>query len=191
VVLGCRLLTEMGYPTEARHLEAEWRKRHGGPRQFWVPARTGRWLGILEEPLLVRAQVVVMAFYEEGFASLADEPLRSIPGLDFGPREHQAALDTAAALLSRRSPLTRDPRILIAGAVLAWAQEPKQNARILRGARAHIPAVAVSRRRLRLRAEAAEADAEADASLEAEAGADVMREAILLDAILRRPHLGR
>ena len=189
VVLGCRLLAEMGYPTEARHLEAEWRTKHGGPRQFWVPTRAGRWIGLAEEPLVARAQVLVTALYEDSFKMLGGEPLRSIPGLDFGPREHQAALDVASALLSRRPPDTRDPRILIAGAVQAAAREPKQGPIILRGARAHIPAVEVSRRRLRLRAEAA--DAEDLASLDGDDGDDILREAILLDAILRRPGAGR
>ena len=189
VVLGCRLLAEMGYPTEARHLEASWRNRHGGPRQLWIPTRNGRWQGVVEEPLVARAAAVVMAFYDDSFASLGDEPLRSIPGLDFGPREHHAAIDAATALLSRRTPVSRDARILIAGAVLAWAREPKQNAMILRGARAHITAIDVSRRRLRLRAEAA--DAADAASFEVEEGGDAIRDAILLDAILRRPSLRR
>jgi hypothetical protein len=189
VVLGCRLLAEMGYPTEARHLEAEWRSQHGGPRQFWLPTRNGRWLGLSEEPLVMRAVVVMTAFYDESFASLGGEPLRSVPGLDFGPREHQAALDVSVALLGRRPPSTRDARVLIAGAVLAWAKQPKQGAAILRGARAHITAVEVSRRRLRLRAEAA--DAADEAALDAQVGEDVIRDAILLDAILRRPQLRR
>lgn len=189
VVLGCRLLAGMGYSTEARNLEAWWRNRHGGPRQFWVPTRNGRWQALVEEPLVTRAEVLVTAFYGASFASLGDEPLRSIPGLDFGPREHQAALDAASALLARRAPVTRDARILIAGAVLAWSREPGQSARILRGARAHITAVEVSRRRLRQREEAA--DAADEAAFDAEEGGDAIREAILLDAILRRPSLRR
>jgi hypothetical protein len=189
VVLGCRLLARMGYATEARHLEAEWRARHGQPQQFWVPTRGGRWIGLAEEPLLIRAEVLVTSFYEDGFTMLAGEPLRSIPGLDFGPREHQAALEVASALLARRAPETRDPRILISGAVQAWARDPKQGALVLRGARAHIPAVEVSRRRLRLRAEAA--DAEDLASLDGDAGDAILAEAVLLDAILNRPSAGR
>jgi hypothetical protein len=190
VVLGCRLLARMGYSAEARHLEATWRGRHGGPSNIWLPTRNGRWIGLPEEAIVRRAEVLVMSLYEDSFTSLGGEPLRSIPGLDFGPREHQAAIEVASALLSRRPPATRDPRILISGAVQAWAREPQQGALILRGARAHIPAIEVSRRRLRLRAEAA--DEEALSSLDRDDGdVALLREAILLDAILRRPHAGR
>ena len=47
----------------------------------------------------------------------------------------------------------------------------------------------VSRRRLRLREEAA--DAADEASFDAEESGEAVREAILLDAILRRPSLRR
>jgi hypothetical protein len=47
---------------------------------------------------------------------------------------------------------TRDPRCLIAGAVLAWKDRPALSARVLAAARATIPSVGVSRRQLRLRA---------------------------------------
>ena len=190
VVLGCRLLARMGYATEARHLEAVWRQRHGQPQVFAVPTRSGRWIGLSEDPLLIRAEVLVTALYEESFAAFAGEPLRSIPGLDFGPREHQAAIEVATALLARRSPGTRDPRILIAGAVQAWARDPAQGALILRAARAHIPAVEASRRRLRLREEAADEEALAYLGRDDDDEA-AMRDAIVLDAILRRPQPGR
>lgn len=184
VVLGCRVLAEMGYQAEARHLEAHWRRQCGNPQALWFPTQVGRWAGVADAAVMGLAGAVVASFYEEGFASLGGKPLRSIPGLDFGPREHQAAIDAATDLLERRPPSTRDPRILIAGAVLAWSRAPKQGFLILRGARAHIPALDVSRRRLRLREEAEE-QLEAAESL---AGTeDVLADAILLDAILRRP----
>lgn len=91
----------------------------------------------------------------------------------------------AVALLARLPLQTRDPRILIAGAVLAWAQASDQGALIMTRARGHIPAVEVSRRRLRLRAEAA------DEALQGQDAGDAVRDAILLDAILRRPRLLR
>jgi hypothetical protein len=128
---------------------------------------------------------IVRAIYEEAFDALAGIPLRSIPGLDLGPREHQAALDARAAYFAGRAAPTRDPRALIAGAVLAWHQRPDLAPRILRAARATIPSVGIGRRRLRERA-ARDVAAAGPAAAE---GLDpaLARDAILLSAILDPP----
>src|SRR5262249_48444612 len=65
VVLGCRLLARMGYAAEARHLEATWRGRYGGPSRIWLPTRIGRWIGLPEEAIVSRAEVLVTSFYED------------------------------------------------------------------------------------------------------------------------------
>jgi len=54
---------------------------------------------------------------EEPQDALRGIPLRSIPGVDLGPREHQAALDVRAALLARlRSPREWDLAVVGGGA---------------------------------------------------------------------------
>jgi hypothetical protein len=152
VVLACRLLAGIGFPREAAELEAEWRRRHGSPAHFFLPTRAGTWLRIAEAPYLAYGEAIVGTLYLEPFPSLGGIPLRSIPGLDLGPREHQAALDARDAYVAGREAETRDPRCLIAGAVLAWKDRPALSARVLGAARATIPSVGVSRRQLRLRA---------------------------------------
>jgi hypothetical protein len=191
VLLACNLLSEIGFPADADHLEADWRRRHkhadapDGTSRFYLPTRIGNWLSLAEETLTDRGAEIVRAIYEEAFDALAGIPLRSIPGLDLGPREHQAALDARAAYFAGRAAPTRDARALIAGAVLAWHQRPDLAPKILRAARATIPSVGIGRRRLRERA----ARDAAAAGPEAAEGLDpaLARDAILLSAILDPP----
>jgi hypothetical protein len=180
VVVACRLLGMMGYGALGDRLEASWRRAHREPGYVYLPTRTGGWATLTDEIILERALQVGGALYETGLPSLAGFPLRSIPGLDFGPREHEAAHGVKNALLAGRKPsLPRnDPRLVIAGAVTAWAEKPAEAARILKIARDLIDAVGV---RPRQPVWAPESKAEVTLSPDAE----VWRDAIVLDALMR------
>ena len=151
VVLACRQLATMGFPGEARVLEDEWRHRHGMPDALLLPTRDKAVLHVAEEPYVAFGAALTAYIYQTGFETLAGFSLRSMPGLDLGPREHQAAVEVRDVFLDGRTASTSDPRCLIAGAVLAWKDRPALSARVLRAARATIPAVGVSREQLRLR----------------------------------------
>lgn len=183
VVLACRLLASIGFPREAAALEAEWRRRHDSPAHFFLPTRGGTWIRIAEGPYVAYGEALVSTLYLERFPALAGLPLRSIPGLDLGPAEHRAALDARDAYVAGREAETRDPRCLIAGAVLAWKDRPALSARVLAAARATIPSVGVSPRQLRLRAERGRAGALDGSGTEA----SLWREAFLLGEALAPP----
>lgn len=125
VVAGCRLLARMGYGKEADALEARWRALHRDPSVVFVPVSDRRWLELDEEPVIARASDVGTALYLEGLPSLRGQPLRSIAGLDFGPREHQLALRHARRFCEGQAPEIGDARLLIAAAVLATVQAPR------------------------------------------------------------------
>ena len=134
VVALCRLLSRMGYGALGVTMEEKWRARHGEPGGLLLPVPEG-WLRIADEPFIDRAVMLTASLYQEGFAALRGIPLSSIPGFDFGPREHEAALRARDAFLADGRAPPSDPRLLIAGAVLAWAERPGDNARLLRAAR--------------------------------------------------------
>ncbi|MSP60463.1 MAG: hypothetical protein EXR72_08995 [Myxococcales bacterium] len=185
VVLGCRLLAEIGFPGEAARLESEWRARHGGPDALFFPTRRQTWIGIADEAIIRRGESITHVIYQDELASLAGFELRSIPGLDLGPREHEAAREACRAYFAGQRAPTRDPRALIAGAVLAWSERPSLAPSILRAARATIPSVGVARRVLRRRADSNDARAAGPRR----GGVDLAdwREAMVLSAILDRP----
>jgi hypothetical protein len=114
----------MGYGAEADRLEASWRRRHGNPESVYVPLADERYISIPEEPVLSEAARVGEALYMKGLRSLREQPLRSIAGLDFGPREHEQAKRVSERLLRGRAPDVVDPRVLVAGAVLARVAVP-------------------------------------------------------------------
>ena len=182
VVLACRLLAAIGFAREAAELEGEWRRRHASPSHLFVPTRGGTWFRIAEGPYIAYGENLVNAIYLQPFAALSGVALRSIPGLDLGPREHQAALDARDAYVAGREADTRDPRCLIAGAVLAWKERPALSARVLAAARATIASVGVSRRQLRLRAARGAGGGDA-----AETEASLWRDAFLLGEVFAPP----
>jgi hypothetical protein len=182
IVLACRLLSAIGFPREAEQLEADWRRRHNGPESLYVPNRAGGWYQVPETPYVAYGEALVEALYLAPSASLGGVSLRSIPGLDLGPREHQAALDARDAFLAGQEADTRDPRCLIAGAVLAATDRPALAARVLVAARATIPSVGVSARQLRLRRAR-----DASGGTSAELGASLFQEAFLLGEALAPP----
>jgi hypothetical protein len=184
VVLACRLLSEIGFPTDGDRLEAEWRKLHREPDRLYLQTLGGGWLAIDEESFLERGTAITTAIYEESWSALAGIPLRSIPGLDLGPREHQSALEVRRALLDGEPATTRDPRILIAGAVLAWREKPLLATKILRAARATIPSVGVGRGQLRKRAER---DAGAAGPGVLGVSIEDFRDAVLMSAVMAPP----
>lgn len=183
VVLSCRLLATIGFPVEARALEDEWRQRHESPEVLLVPTRGKTFYTVTERPYLECGEALIAGIYQWGFSSLAGFSLRSIPGLDLGPREHQAALEAKDVFLAGQPSATPDPRCLIAGAVLAWKERPALSARVLRAARATIASVGVSRAQLRLRA-AREEEGTLDPTT---ADAQAWREAFLLGEALAPP----
>src|SRR5262249_35328673 len=169
----------MGYGALGDRLEASWRRAHREPGYVYFPNRSGNWVTLTDEIVIERALQVGGALYETGLPSLAGLPLRSIPGLDFGPREHEAARAVKDALLAGRKPTLKDPRLVISGSVIAWTEKPSEAARILKIARDLIDAVGVPRRRSQW---APEAQVEIAVAPEAQE----WRDAIILDALLQR-----
>jgi hypothetical protein len=178
-IFVCRLLQQMGYGAIGESLESAWRKRHGDPDRLYLPIPSG-WLHLLADVVLDRALDVGTCLYQHGFAALSQIPLRSIPGFDFGPREHQDAERVKQSLISGRRAGVRDARILIAGAVLAWSEQRGQAAAILRAAR-----LAVGKLDLPVRGPALAAAAQARG--EDGWSAELVRESIVLDTVLAPP----
>jgi hypothetical protein len=175
-VFVCRLLQRMGYGKIGDLLEQRWRDLHGNPDRLFLPIPNG-WLHLVGDTVIERALAVGVALYEEGFPALEQIPLRSIPGFDFGPREHHAAQLVKEAMLAGRRADVKDARLLIAGAVLAWSEQRDKGAAILRAAR-----LAVGKLDLPVRGPRPTATGD-DGSFSAE----LVRESIMLDVVLAPP----
>jgi hypothetical protein len=184
VACGARLLAQMGYGKEGDGLEAAWRGRHGSPDRLFLPSTVGTWMAVDDEALIDRALAVGSVLYETGLATLGGMPLRSIAGLDFGPREHARAYEVKATLVAGGRPTLRDPRLLIAGGVLAWFDRPDQSSRIYRATRDAVIGVGARPRR--------QGGSPADGS---SAGgvltASLLRDAVLLDLVMAPPRRSR
>jgi cbb3-type cytochrome oxidase subunit 3 len=179
VAAACRLLGRMGYGGEGDRLEAIWRKRVGPFDHVVIPTHRGLFFACEDEPVIEIAARVGTLLYEQGMPSLGEQPLRSIFGLDFGPREHAEASLVARRLAAGRQPLVRDPRLLIAGGVLAWFDHPEQAVRIYQLVRQAIWGVAEVRSPYPF-----QEDRPAD---EARITPTLVRDALILDTLLEGP----
>jgi hypothetical protein len=144
VLVGCAVLERAGFTDDARALQEAWSRRHGD-----VAYALDRLLFPVGQQLLALpfslfadvARALVDRLYAGPLKALSGFGLQDVSGLDYGPHEHQESLRARDALLGGRVPTVRDPRAILAGAVLAAKQRPELEPRILAAARAAIPAV--------------------------------------------------
>ncbi len=179
VVAGCRLLGLMGYGKIADELENRWRKQHGEPDAVFAPTDQQRWISVPEALVLDRAASVGTALYMTGLPALRGQPLRSIAGLDFGPREHQQALRIAERFGRSQTARVGDARVLVAGAVLATTAAPNRATAIYTLAREAI--IGVDSPRMEL------PSGDAEAGPLGVVDATALREAIILGELLAMP----
>jgi hypothetical protein len=175
VAAVCRLLARIGYGAVADGIERRWRLQHGEPEVVLLPT-TSRYLPVEDEPFIERAVSLTTSLQRKGFDALRGLPLSSMPGFDFGPREHEASLRTRDAFLAGGRPRLADARLLIAGAVMAWAERPNEGVRLLRAAR-----LAVGRLDLPVPDDAV-VKPRSSSSLH-----ELVRDAVLLDTLLTPP----
>lgn len=150
VLAGCRVLERAGLDSEARRIRTAWEARHTagerGPDRLLLPMRNG----VLAVPLglfLPRLEAIVDQLYAGPLDALGGFGLAGVTGLDYGPHEHAEGLRAKAALLRGAVPTVRDPRAVVAGAVLAAIERPELEPRILVNARAAIPAMGTGEQR--------------------------------------------
>ncbi len=134
VAAVCRLLVNTGFGQLCEDIEKRWRAQHRNPNFILLPTTAGI-VAVQDEPFIERAVALTTTLQREGHAALKGVPLYSMPGFDFGPREHVASRRIRDAFLAGSAPGAADARLLIAGAVLAWAERPQDGGRILQAAR--------------------------------------------------------
>jgi hypothetical protein len=182
LIAGCTVLERAGLHADAKRLRAEWDARHTqarGPDRLLFQAGGGLVPLPLElfTPMLTR---LVERLYAGPCDALGGFGLQDISGLDYGPHEHADGLRARDALLRGQVPPVRDPRAVVAGAVLAAIARPDAEAQILRNARAAIPALGTG-------------ETVPDAFADPGSVADGLRvdRAALLDAVVLREVLAR
>jgi hypothetical protein len=143
------VLSEMGLHREAVALREEWDALHqfedGGVDFLVLPTLSGQ-VVLPIEPFEQQARKLAQRLYRGPLGALRGRGLRAISGLDYGTHRHQESLRARDAFLRGMPPQARDPRAVIAGAVLAARAKPERENSILRLARAAIPALGTSER---------------------------------------------
>jgi hypothetical protein len=180
VAAVCRLLVNMGFGAQCEEIEKRWRAQHRDARFILLPTAAGI-AALKEEPFIEQAVAFTTTLQREGHAALKGIPLYSMPGFDFGPREHVASRRIRDAFLAGEAPGAADARrldarLLVSGAVLAWAERPQDNERVLRAARLAVGNLELPVPR--------SAGTRAQAS---ESFAELVRDAFMLDLALAPP----
>ncbi len=180
VAAVCRLLANMGFGAQCDDIEKRWRAQHRNARFILLPTAAGV-VALQDEPFIERAVALTTALQREGHAALKGIPLSSMPGFDFGPREHVASRRIRDAFLAGGPPGAADARLLIAGAVLAWAERPQDGERVLRAARLAVGKLPLPVPRL----------TSTGRSRATESFGELVRDAFVLDLALTPPRAAR
>ncbi len=90
VAAVCRLLVNMGFGAQCEEIEKRWRAQHRDARFILLPTTAGI-AALKDEPFIEQAVAFTTTLQREGHAALKGIPLYSMPGFDFGPREHVAS----------------------------------------------------------------------------------------------------
>ena len=185
VIAGCRTLEHVGLRADAAALRADWERRHLVEGEvidrIIYPTVTSAYVSIPLPAIEEMVASIVDRLCEHRFDALGGFSLVSIPGLGYGPHAHAECQRAQADLFAGRVPTVRDPRAVIAGAVLAAHARPAQEARFLAAARAAIPALGTGEVRPDAYAAAAATPRRAGTR------AAELRDALILQAVLTRP----
>ncbi|MFH2006492.1 MAG: hypothetical protein ABI333_07905 [bacterium] len=176
------ILDDLGFPEEQQRIWESWNERHGWPQWLYLPTRVEGWIEAPISHFVDTAGQVADLIVNEALGALSEHSLRAIPGLAFSPELQAQAEQAATAALGRQSPPQSDPRILLAGVVLARERMPNRSRELLRWLRALLAPVEPD---LEETAEPTAAAAAGEESL-----ATLLRDAVILHAALNRPALG-
>lgn len=191
VTAGCLVLSRAGFHRDAEKLRKAWAKKNrfeslvgeGAEEELELfllfPTPDG-YVRVAIEPFETLVVLLATRLYSGALSSLDGVGLRDIPGLDYGPHEHEEAARARAALLEGRVPRVRDVRAVIAGAVMASTDRRGSEKSVLELARRAIPAFGT----FEVRPDAYSAR-EAGGALSFDA--DVVRDALVLREIFQRP----
>jgi hypothetical protein len=186
VIAGCRTLERAGLHADAGALRAEWEQRHRVDGEvidrIVFPSLSSAYLSIPLPAVEAMIVSIVDRLHEGPFDALGGFGLADIPGLGYGPRAHAETRRAMDDLFAGRVPTVRDPRAVIAGAVLATHARPALEVRYLAAARAAIPALGTGEVR-----PGAYAPAAVTAPAGRRARAAELRDALILQAVLTRP----
>lgn len=175
-VMWCaRLLELKGEEAAADEIRAEWHALHGELTQLVYPTLIGN-LGVPTEAIASIGYNLIDALYSRQFEGLDGHSLRDIPGLEYSVHRAAEARRSREEMLAGRAPSSHPTRAVIAGAVLAWHQQPERQAEFMALARRAVVGVTEHR----------EDAYDGAADMFAGDGAD-LQEAFLLHTLLAPP----
>jgi len=136
-LLNCaHLLAYMGHKSDADELLEAW--GHQGAEDLTLRTQFGEAVGLPIELMVTMSQDLVIALYTTQLDAFAGPSLESLPGVDYGPHEAAETKRATESFLARRLPETKSAHRIIAGAVMAWHEEPHREAEFLRRCRVAI-----------------------------------------------------
>jgi len=144
VLLCAHVLELAGEHESAASIRDEWTAIHGEIEGIVYPVAGGA-IGIPIEPIVERMTEIADSLYREGLEGFDGRSLSAIPGVDWGPHMASASRRAMGEMLSGRAPTSEPPRAVIAGAVLAWREQPDLEGQLIELARRAIVGVTETR----------------------------------------------
>ena len=123
ILFAGELLNLMGYDVEAAQLIEDWTRQHNSPDVVYLPALPGGALAAPVDVMLEIGSKIIESFYYGAYSSMAERELRSIHGLELTPGLWAHAKGLITTLQSGQA-VKADPKLVLVGAIEAYAQSP-------------------------------------------------------------------
>ncbi len=185
MAVAVAVMDDLGEGEQQQEIWQEWNERHGWPRVMYLPTRVEGWIEAPVSAFTDMAERVADLMLLEPMSALGDQSLDGVPGLAFSEVQQAAMEQVKNVARAGGDGRGADPRALLAGVLSAEQEAPHRSRDLLRWLhRVLAPDASAYKRR---RPETAVRDTAA-------AGQDdlgsILRDAIVLDAILTRPRPG-
>jgi len=185
MAVAVAVMDDLGEEEEQQRIWRSWNERHGWPQAMYLPTRVEGWIEAPMSAFSEMAEQVADLMLLEPLGALGDRSLDGVSGLAYSDLQQSAVDQVKAVALAGGDGSATDPRALLAGVLSAEQEAPHRSRDLLRWlGRTLAPQASPYRRR---RPEAATTAAGAPAG---DDFPSLLRDAVILDAILTRPRPG-
>lgn len=125
VLLGAKVLWQMGFDAEAKAYLDSWNELHDEPDVIYIPGPNHIALSIETETFMTHLEKVVLDYYQGAYQSLDGRELRSIHGVVVGPGQW-GQVQRLIPDITKGQAVHADPKLVLMAGIIAFSEAPNQ-----------------------------------------------------------------
>lgn len=184
MAMAVAVMDDLGEGEVQQEIWQSWNELHGWPQVMYLPTRVEGWIEAPVSAFSEMAERVADLMLLEPLEALGNQSLDGVPGLAYSEVQQTAVEQVKSVALVAGNGAASDPRALLAGVLGAEHEAPHRSRELLRWLTRTLVPKASHYKRRRIQATTTVEGPAADDL------ATVVRDAIILEAILSRPRPG-